>query len=225
MDFSDVAKNLYYLLLMLSAILYLASFFYGVKKFLPITICLCAGAICELFYELVNNDIVLIFGEKNNTVFAHFYDWISFFTLSYFLITNIKSLLFKRIFVYMSLLAIALGLAFQLQLDPYLFKNDPWLPFPLMIAVIIMSVFSLYELLKRIQGFPYITIGIFLMSGNYLITSSVSGAYINVDLDVWYFRVFVFRIVWIMTYLLFIYELLLFFKKRKKENALSHNYE
>lgn len=63
------------------------------------------------------------------------------------------------------------------------------------------------------------------MSGSYLITNTAGGAYAKVDLDVWEIRVFLFRMVWIMTYLLFIYELFLFFKKRKKENALIHNYE
>lgn len=161
MVFFDITKNLYYLLLMLSTILYLASFFYKVKKFVSITICLFVGVVCESFYELINNDIILVFGKKNNAVFGHLYDWVAFFTLSYFLITNIKNLFLKRIFIYISLLAFVLGLTFQLQLDPYLFKNDPWLPFPLMIAVLVMSVFSLYELLKRTQGFPFITIGVF----------------------------------------------------------------
>lgn len=217
MDFLQlISKNLYYFLLVLSTFMYSVSFFLKFKKFYPIAICLLVGLSCEFITFLIRFKGLLIDGEQNNSITGHIYTWISFLTFSYFIYKNMNKEKVKYVFKVIIICCCLLGITSQVSLDSYLISRDPWLPFILMIGLLILSGWSLYDLLNRPKGYPFIIIGIFLSSGSYLISKSVAGTYVNVDLDVWYFREFLGRIVLIMMYLLFMYELFLFFKKRNK---------
>ncbi|GAK89015.1 hypothetical transmembrane protein [Nonlabens ulvanivorans] len=51
------------------------------------------------------------------------------------------------------------------------------------------------------------------MSGSFLISSAVNGTYVDVDLEVWYFRESINRIVLIIMYAMFLLGAYLFFKE------------
>ena len=212
MNLLNLDEFIYYFLLMLSAIVYSASFFYGIKRFYPIALCLIIGVICEILTKLIVYDLITIFGKKNNALIGHLYTWSSFLLFAIFLYVRIDKTLFKTLFKILICLSVVIGILTQLSIKPYLFTPDPWLVFPLMITILIMSITSLFELLSKNKGYPYITIGIFLSSGSYLISHSVAGTYVNVDLEVWYFRESLNRIVLIFMYLLFLLEWFVTFK-------------
>nr|WP_042288056.1 hypothetical protein [Nonlabens ulvanivorans] len=213
MSFSDFITDFYYLLLILTTIVYSVSIVYGARKFLPITICLIIGCLCEFFTFLIGEDYLLILGEKNNAIVGHVYKWTSFLTFGFFLYSVQKSKATKRFFISLFSICTVIGILSQSRLKHYLLENDPWLAFSLMSAIIIASMVYFIQLLRATDGYPYITTGIFLVSGSFLISSAVNGTYVDVDLEVWYFRESINRIVLIIMYAMFLLGAYLFFKE------------
>ncbi|MBF4986073.1 hypothetical protein FNJ87_17675 [Nonlabens mediterrranea] len=213
MSISDFIADLYYLLLILTTIVFSVSTVYGARKFLPITICLIIGCLCEFFTFLIREHHLLIMGEQNNAIVGHVYKWTSFLTFGFFLYSVQKSKAVKRLFVYLFSICAFIGVCSQLMIKQYFLQNDPWLAFSLMSGVIIASMIYYIKLLKDTEGYPYITTGIFLVSGSFLISSAVNGTYVDVDLEVWFFRESINRIVLIIMYVMFLLGAYLFFKK------------
>lgn len=193
--------------------MFLVSTVYGARKFLPITICLIIGCLCEFFTFLIREDYLLIMGEQNNAIVGHVYKWTSFLSFGFFLYSVQKRKTTKIFFVYLFSICSVIGILSQSRLNNYFLQNDPWLAFSLMSAIIIASMVYYTKLLKDTEGYPYITTGIFLVSGSFLISSAVNGTYVGVDLDVWYFRESINRIVLIIMYVMFLLGAYLFFKK------------
>ncbi|MEO9503361.1 MAG: hypothetical protein ABJN73_00825 [Nonlabens ulvanivorans] len=213
MSFSDFIADLYYLLLILTTIVFSVSIVYGARKFLPITICLIIGCLCEFFTYLIREHHLLIMGEQNNAIVGHVYKWTSFLTFGFFLYSVQKSKATKRYFVYLFSICAVIGIFSQSRLKHYWLENDPWLAFSLMSAIIIASMVYFIQLLKARDGYPYITTGIFLVSGSFLISSAVNGTYVGVDLEVWFFRESINRVVLIIMYVMFLLESYLYFKE------------
>jgi hypothetical protein len=202
----------YSILLLLNVLGFSVVIFYGAKVFNPIFIYLIVGLICEVFTSLMFRKIILIYEEETNAPFGHLYVWTQFIAFFFFFFKLQKSNQIKKAFASIFILFFLFALAPYLWLDSNLMNHDPYISLITMPCVLFFSLTYFIQLLGKKKGFPFINIGIFLVTGSSLISISSSAFYQDVNLDLIYLKNTVNLIPLILMQLLFMYECYLFFK-------------
>ncbi|PZX39772.1 hypothetical protein LX97_02129 [Nonlabens dokdonensis] len=194
-----------------------ASVFFGAKSFKPIWIYLLVGIICEAFTELLVRDLITINGQVTNAPFAHLYIWTQFIVFSYFYYSEQMSSKMKKRFILIFSTFFILASSPYIFLESNLMTHDPYISLITMPCVLIFSLIYFVQLLDLKNGYPFISIGIFIVTGSSLIHMSTGAFYEDVDIDIIYLRNTINMLPLIIMQLLFMYEAYLFFSERKQK--------
>jgi hypothetical protein len=202
---------------MLNIIIYSASFFYKSKYFKPILIYLIIGLICEISYDLILRNILLINGEQTNAPFGHLYAWTQLITFFYFFYSQQKYQSTKKLFIIIFVLFFLLSLTPYLWLGSSLMLHDPYVPLITMFCVIVFCFIYFFQLLDNKKGYPFITIGIFLVTGSSIIRSCVAPFWEGVDFNILHIASIINLLPLIIMQLLFMFEAYLFFTDKEEK--------
>ncbi|WP_304015449.1 hypothetical protein [Nonlabens dokdonensis] len=216
-DVTSLIKYSYLIILMLNFFGFSASIFFGKSTFKPLLIYLSVGLICELFTELIMRDLITINGEVTNAPFGHLYVWTQFISLSYFFYQEQTNSKLRIIVISVFTIFFILACCPYLFLDSNLMTHDPYVSLITMPCVLIFSLIYFIQLLDLRAGYPYINIGIFLVTGSSLINISTGVFYQGVNIDIIHLRNSINLLPLIIMQLLFMYEAYLFFSKRKQQ--------
>ena len=216
-DIEFISKYIYLTLLVLNFLGISASVFFGAKSFKPILIYLIIGVICEVITEMVLRDLITINGEATNAPFGHLYVWTQFIVFSYFFSSEQVTLKMKKKIIWIFLIFLAFAFSPYIFLNANLMTHDPYVSLITMPCVLIFSLIYFIQLLDLRAGYPYINIGIFLVTGSSLINISTGVFYEGVDIDIIHLRNSINLLPLIIMQLLFMYEAYLFFSKRKQQ--------
>lgn len=219
-DLVSFMKNIYYVLLLLDALAFSVLIFYRARVYKPIFFYLIVGLICEVFTELISRKIILIFGVETNAPFGHLYVWTQFIAFFLFFFTLQKSNKMKKAFVYIFSVFFFFALMPYLWLDANLMIHNPYIALITMPCVLFYSLIYFIQMLEKTKGFPFMNIGIFLVTGSSLINISSSAFYQDVNLNLIYLKNTVNLIPLIIMQLLFMYECYLFFQSRKSKATI-----
>lgn len=194
-----------------------ASIFCGKSTFKPLLIYLSVGLICEIFTELITRDLFTINGEVTNAPFGHLYVWTQFIVLSYFFYKEQTSSKMKYVISSIFTFFLLLACCPYIFLGSNIMTHDPYVSLITMPCVLIFSLIYFIQLLDLRAGYPYINIGIFLVTGSSLINISTGVFYEGVDFDIIHLRNSINLLPLIIMQLLFMFEAYLFFSKRKQQ--------
>jgi hypothetical protein len=173
------------------------------------------GLICEVYTVLISKRIILISGEETNAPFGHLYVWTQFFAFCFFFFTLQKSNKIKKAFTYVFSVFFFFALVPYLWLDSNLMSHDPYISLITMPCVLLFSLVYFIQLLGKKKGFPFINVGIFLVTGSSVINISSGAFYQEVHLDLISLKNAINLVPLVIMQLLFMYEGYLFFKNKR----------
>lgn len=214
-DLVSFVKSIYYLLLIVDVLVFSLLIFHKAKVFKPIFLYLMVGLICEVYTVLISKRIILISGEETNAPFGHLYVWTQFFAFCFFFFTLQKSNKIKKAFTYVFGVFFFFALVPYLWLDSNLMSHDPYISLITMPCVLLFSLVYFIQLLGKKKGFPFINVGIFLVTGSSVINISSGAFYQEVHLDLISLKNAINLVPLVIMQLLFMYEGYLFFKNKR----------
>lgn len=202
---------------MLNVLGYSALLIKGIKKIWPLFFYLFTLAFTEVITLLIRYNNLLIMGEESNAPFYHFSLFSDLILFFYFFYSAMEKDSYKRISSFVFYVSLALTTCCYIFFEINIFEHNAWIPFISKTGIIILCVIYFTSLLNANKGFPFIAIGVFIVSNAAIINMASFPFYLGVDPSVRVLRNTIYLFPLIIMQLLFMFEAYLFFKGKKKE--------